>query len=141
MSFSADVDWRRVPWWFWLIVIFQCRIPVLAGMRLIMHEAGGQPVNGEALVTILISLPACLMSLLFVLQVTRAALCQVVVMLMAVASLADIVLQCLQVMNNGLPEPLWPLMLLVALDSGCVLILTASGRLGQVFWRSEEYED
>ncbi|MCO5784624.1 hypothetical protein [Citrobacter meridianamericanus] len=141
MSCSADVDWKRVPGWFWLIVIFQCRMPVFMGMRVIMHDNALQPVTGEGLMALLISLPACLMVLLFTLQVTRATLCQGVLMLMMVAPLADIVLWWLELMNDGLPETLWPVMFVVVLDSSTVMILAASRRLRQVFWRPEEYED
>ncbi|MFS6817608.1 hypothetical protein [Citrobacter meridianamericanus] len=89
----------------------------------------------------LISLPACLMVLLFTLQITRAALCQWVLMLMTVAPLADIVSWWLKLMNNGLPEPLWPVIFVMILDSICAQLLVASMRLRQVFWRPEEYED
>ncbi|MCO5784605.1 hypothetical protein [Citrobacter meridianamericanus] len=141
MSYCADVDWKRVPGWFWLIVAFQCRVPVFMGMRVIMHDNALQPVTGEGLMTLLISLPACLMVLLFALQVTRVGLCRMVLMLVMVAPLVDIVLWWLELMNNGLPEPLWPVIFVVVLDSICVLILAASRLLRQVFWRPEEYED
>lgn len=141
MSFSIDVDWKQVPGWFWLIVIFQCRMPVFTGMRIIMHDDALHPLTGEGLETMLISLPACLMVLLFTLQITRAALCQWVLMLMTVAPLADIVSWWLKLMNNGLPEPLWPVIFVMILDSICALLLVASMRLRQVFWRPEEYED
>ncbi|MGA4622180.1 hypothetical protein ACK6VM_18745 [Citrobacter meridianamericanus] len=141
MSFSADVDWKRVPGWFWLIVIFQCRVPAVMGMRLIMHDTQFPGYAGEGPESMVMSIPALLMVLLFTLQVTRPALCRAGVMLMIVAPLADIVLRWVDLINNGLPEPVWPLVLVVALDGGCAMILAASGRLRQVFWRPEEYED
>lgn len=141
MSISADVDWKRLPGWFWLIVIFQCRAPAVMGMRLIMHDTSFPDYAGEGPESLVISIPAFLMILLFTLQVTRASLCQGALMLMIVAPLTDIVLRWVDLINNGLPEPVWPLVLAVALDGGCAMILAASGRLRQIFWRPEEYGD
>ncbi|MEP8704731.1 hypothetical protein AALM51_14575 [Enterobacter roggenkampii] len=141
MSFNADIDWKRLPRWFWLIVIFQCRMPVLSAVMAMIHDMSFLYYAGEGPAGLVLSIPAILMVLLFTLQVTRPALCQAVVMLMIVAPLADIVLRWMGLINNGLPEQVWPLILAVALDAGCAMILAASGRLRQIFWRPEEYGD
>lgn len=125
---------RRVPWWFWGIVLFQCRGILWVVCGFITHESGRLLLSGESSLSewtgVAGGLPALLMAVLYALEVTSGTLRRITLMLMVFSSVTDIIIQGHGMIAADTPtaERYFP-SLLVLLNVTSALALVSGERL------------
>ena len=145
MHYTFRTRPRGVPWWFWGIVLFQCRVLLWGGTGFITHEperlllSGNSPLSDW--VSMMSGLPALLMVILYAFEVTSGGLRGAALILMVFASLADIVMH-----GHTLTAPELPAgdrylpALVVLLNVACIVALVTRGRLRRTLLPGRDYQ-
>lgn len=136
---TAPTQWRDVPWWFWAIALFQVRGIVLVVLVFPLKDMGALALLGDDLFTeflsVLFGIPALLMVGLYSLRARWARLLQWTLVMMIVASLADIAVTASALLASPYPEGTWyTRIFMILLNLLSVVSLVGSPCVRHVFW-------
>lgn len=146
MHYTFRTRPRGVPWWFWVIVLFQCRAILWGVFGFITHEPGRYFLSGaNALsewVVVVSGLPALIMAIMYALEVTSGVLRRIALILMVLASLTDIIMKGHGVIAPDiLTEERYFPSLMVLFNVICILALISGGRLRRALLPGREHHE